>query len=255
MLRTTRGYESPRIPERVHIAPVGYEIDRIVLPFRQIRGECMHLIIRKDNDARGEKCLAAIERELDSDRKPYEIHAIDYDDLFNLIFHSRKIIGNELEKGNHVFVNISSGGNIQAAACHFASLTFKEGVIAYYVHPKTYPENVDPERPQRSEGLEKIQTIPNYFIELPNDDHLRFMKIVSESKHPSKKEIRDTCVKSGLIAPRGKTAPYGHVVMENKYIQPLEERGLLMVEEKGRRARVRLTDKGMNTLRLTGLLQ
>ena len=255
MVNLAKSDEAPKIPERVHIASVGYEIDRIVLPFRQTKGERIHLIIRKDDDARGQKCLKAIKQELESDKKPYEIHAIDYDDLFNLIFHNRKIIGDELEKGNHVFVNISSGGNIQAAASHFASLTFKEGVTAYYAHPKTYPEKVDSERPQRSAGLEKIQTLPNYSIELPNNDHLKFMKIVAQSEHPSKKEIRDACVKSGLIAAKGKTAPYGHVVMENKYIRPLEERGLLRVEDKGRRGRVHLTDKGTNTLRLTGLLQ
>jgi len=34
MVNLAKSDESPKIPERVHIASVGYEIDRIVLPFR-----------------------------------------------------------------------------------------------------------------------------------------------------------------------------------------------------------------------------
>jgi len=238
-------------PERVHIAPIGFEIDRIVLPFLKMGGERIHLIVRKGRNERGQKCVKAVKEDLEAKGKPYTEHETELD-LFKFIHVCRKVIDEELKAGNHVFVNLSSGGSIQAAACHFATLTFKDGVTAYYAYPERYNEKADPKRPEYSSGLTKIETVPHYSIELPGDDELKFLKLVADIKIPSKKAIVEACIEKGLISSEGKSKPYGHVVLENRYIKPLEEKGLLAVEDKGRRSRVRITEKGRNTLAITG---
>lgn len=241
-----------RIPERVHIAPVGFEIDRVVLPFLEMKGERMHLIVRKERNERGDRCVEAIVRDLSVHSKPFELHKIDLD-LFKIIHVCRQVIAGELKSGNHVFVNISSGGSIQAVASHFATLTFRDGVSAYYAYPSAYMEKVDPSRPQASSGISRIEIIPHYSIELPDANELAFLRIVAEARIPSKKVILEECRRQGIISPEGKSKPYGHVVLENKYVKPLESSGLLRVEDKGRRRRIMLTEKGLNTLHLSGM--
>lgn len=243
--------EGMKYPERVHIAPVGFEIDRIVLPFLAMKGERIHLIIRTGRNERGDRCVGTVCEELDGKGKQYEKHETELA-LFRLIYTCRSVIEQELEAGNHVFVNMSSGGSMQAVACHFATLTFKEGVSAYYVYPERYNENIDPKRPEASSGLSKIETVPHYSIELPSEEELKFIDLVAGAKIPSKKAILDACIGRGLISSEGKSLPYGHVVLENRFIKPLVEKDLLSVDGKGRKSRVLLTEKGRNTMALNG---
>lgn len=240
-----------RIPERVHIAPIGFEIDRVVLPFLAMKGERIHLILRNGRNTRGDKCVSEIKKDLEKNNKAFEMHQVDLD-LFQIICTCRRIIDEELKKGNAVFVNMSSGGSIQAVACHFATITFKTGVSAFYAYPETYMDKVEQARPQASAGLSKIELVPHYSIELPDENEMRFLRMVAESKIPSKKGLLEDCKDAGLIAGAGKSKPYGHVVLENRFIKPLAEKGLIAVEDWGRRSRVRLTENGKNTLHITG---
>jgi hypothetical protein len=240
-----------KYPKRVHVAPVGFEIDRVVLPFIEMDGERIHLIVRKGRNERGDKCVKAICEELDRRKQPYKIYETELD-LFRLIYTCRKIIDEELRAGNHVFVNMSSGGSMHAVACHFATLTFKEGVSAYYAYPERYNERVDPDRPEASSGFSKIQTVPHHSIEMPSEDEFKVLFIIMKSKIPSKKAILEDCIAANLITGEGKSKPYGHVVLETRFLRPMEEQGLILVEGKGRKSRVRITEKGINTLHLNG---
>jgi len=240
-----------RFPERAHIAPVGFEIDRVVLPFMMMKGERIHLIVRQDSNQRGLNCQERIVEELERAQKPYQIHRAELD-LFKLIYTCRKIIEGELESGNHVFVNISSGGSIQGVACHFATLTFKKGVSAYYAYPERYIEVVDPNRAQNSAGLSKIEIVPHYSIDLPTPDELNFLVLVDQLRDPKKSQLLKSCLEKGLFSVEGKSKPYGHVILESRYIRPLEEKELLAVDGRGRNSKVRLTEKGRNTLLING---
>ncbi|MEJ5292854.1 MAG: DUF6293 family protein [Candidatus Methanosuratincola sp.] len=238
-------------PERVHIAPVGFEIDRVVLPFIRMKGERIHLIVRQDSNARGTNCLERIVEDLERAQKPYRIHKAELD-LLKLIYTCRKIIEGELDSGNHVFVNISSGGSIQGVACHFATLTFKKGVSAYYAYPEKYIEIVDPNRAQNSAGLSKIEIVPHYSIDLPTQEEISFLSLVGQLRDPKKSMLLRMCLENGLFSVEGKSKPYGHVILESRYIRPLVEKELLVVDGRGRNSKVRLTEKGKNTLLING---
>ncbi|MBC7127983.1 MAG: hypothetical protein H5T32_07230 [Candidatus Methanosuratus sp.] len=247
----SQGVATGGFPERVHIAPVGFEIDRVVLPFLRMKGERIHLIVRQDSNEMGINCQERIVEDLEKAQKPYQIHRAELD-LLKLIHICRKIIEGELNSGNHVFVNISSGGSIQGVACHFATLTFKKGVSAYYAYPERYIEVVDPNRAQNSAGLSKIEIVPHYSIDLPTPEELRFLVLVGQSSDARKSALLKKCLEKGLFSVEGKSKPYGHVILESRYIRPLEEKELLVVEGRGRNSRVLLTEKGKNTLLLNG---
>lgn len=243
--------EAAGFPERVHVAPVGFEIDRVVLPFLKMKGERIHLIVRQDSNQRGINCLECIKSDLENAHRPYEIHKVNLD-LFKITFTCRKIIEEELIDHNHVFVNISSGGSIQGVACHFATLTFNKGVVAYYAYPERYLEIIDPQRAQNSTGLAKIEVVPHYSIDLPTQEETEFLLLVASRRSARKSVLLKDCLERRLISTEGKSKPYGHVVLENKFIRPLMEKELVLVEGKGRSSRVILTEKGKNTLLING---
>jgi hypothetical protein len=251
MLNSGQGAEE--IIERVHLAPVLFEIDRLVLPFFKMKGERMHLIPLNMRNERSEICLKVIRDELEIEGKQYEIHRADFD-LYQLVVLCKKIIEKELKEENHVFVNLSSGGAIQAIASLFATLTFKNGVSTYYAYPERFNEVFDKKRPQNSTGLSSIASPPHYPIIGPNEAELQFLKIVAEIANPNKKSILDVCEREGLISSKGKSKPYGHVILDNRFLRPLENQGLMMIDEKGRRGRIHLTEKGRSTLQLSGMV-
>ena len=46
--------KSVKIPERVHIAPIGFEIDRVVLPFLEMKGDGV-----RDTRLAANRCIRA----------------------------------------------------------------------------------------------------------------------------------------------------------------------------------------------------
>jgi hypothetical protein len=254
-LNMTGGLAEFYVPERVHIAPVWLEIDRVILPFLEMKGDRMHLILRKGWEEYWRKSSEIIMQELEKYGGGCEVHTLPFEDLFLLIKDYREIIRSELDKTNYVFVNLSSGGNHPAVAGHFATLTFGEKVIAYFAQPKDYVKNIDEGRPQRSIGLSNVSILPHYTIELPGEEHVRFMKMISEKQGVGMKTLRDLCVDEGLISiNRSKSRSYGHVILESRFIRPLMKQGLVETEGHERRRTVYLTDKGKSTLKLAGLI-
>lgn len=251
MLNCGQGIEE--INERVHLAPVLFEVDRLVLPFFRMKGEKAHLIPLNIKNERSERCLKAIRDELEREGKPYEIHRADFD-LYQLIVLCRKIIEKELKEKNHVFVNLSSGGAMQSTASLFATMTFKKWVSTYFAYPERFNNVFDKKRPQNSTGLSNIVTLPHYPIIGPNEAELQFLKIVAEIETPNRKSILEVCEKQGLISRMGKSKPYGHVILDDRFLSPLEAQGLMMVDEKGMRGRIHLTEKGRSTLLLSGMV-
>jgi hypothetical protein len=251
----TSGLGEFYVPERVHIASVWLEIERVTLPFLEMKGDRMHLIVRNGLEEYWKKSSQIIVQELEKYGKGCEIHKLPFDDLFLLIKYYREIIKSELDKMNYVFVNLSSGGNHPAVAGHFATLTFGDRVIAYFAQPEDYVKNIDEMRPQRSVGLSSVSILPHYTIELPGEEHIRFMKMISEKEGIGMKTLRDLCVDKGLISiGRSKSRSYGHVILESRFIRPLMKQGLVETEGHERRRAVYLTDKGKSTLKLAGLI-
>ncbi|MEN3017405.1 MAG: hypothetical protein ABC612_08390 [Candidatus Methanosuratincola petrocarbonis] len=111
---------------------------------------------------------------------------------------------------------------------------------------------MDPNRAQNSAGLSKIEIVPHYSIDLPTPEELRFLVLVGQSSDARKSALLKKCLEKGLFSVEGKSKPYGHVILESRYIRPLEEKELLVVEGRGRNSRVLLTEKGKNTLLLNG---
>ena len=122
---------------RIHIAPVGYEIDRIVLPAIQERADKVWLLLHenKSEDKAG-PFIAKITKQLEKERIEVINQYHDRRDLFKIIKAVKNII--EKEKQNDLYVNLASGSKIQAIGTMMACMMFNENqnIHPFYVEAK-----------------------------------------------------------------------------------------------------------------------
>ncbi len=252
MLSELSRNEDEQVQERVHIAPVLFEVDRITIPMKLLRGERAHLMALKVESARVRACIDGVKAELDAMGKPYTIHLGELD-LFGLISSYKRVIEAELDGGRMVYVNLSSGGPIQAIAAHYAAMEFESGVQPFFAYPERFEAALGSKNPQDSSGVAKIAMLPHFNLKMPSESRLEFLDVLGKLGEPTKGEILEECRKRGLIICSGKSRPYGHVVLEDRFIKPLSELGLIMVRRNGgKETRTCLTEKGKNTLLING---
>ena len=110
---------------RVHIAPLGFEIDRIVIPLKQTKADKLW-IISQDNSTKDKSApyLEKIKKECKKMGVEVKVAYSDRLSLFKAIKSIKDIISQE--KGNYIYVNVASGSKIQAIACMMACMVLKE---------------------------------------------------------------------------------------------------------------------------------
>ena len=71
---------------RVHIAPVGFEVDRVVLPASNMRADRVWLIIHSDSiDDAGQPFSKLISERLEKDQIEFKLEYTDRTDLFDTL--------------------------------------------------------------------------------------------------------------------------------------------------------------------------
>ena len=109
---------------RVHIAPLGFEIDRIVIPLKQTKADKLWII---SNDSRPNDQSTPYLEKIKKECKKMGIEVkVAYGDrlsLFKTIKSIKDIISQE--KGNYIYVNVASGSKIQSIACMMACMVLK----------------------------------------------------------------------------------------------------------------------------------
>jgi len=234
---------------RVHIAPVGYEIDRIVIPAKEQKADKVCLLVH-DNPSQ-DKALSYIEKItklLKKEKIKVEKEYHNRLDLFQIIKSVKKII--EKEKENTIYVNLASGSKIQAIACMMACMMFneKKNLIPFYAEAKEYPGF---EGKQMSYGVKNITQVPTYEIKVPDEKHLQALKIIKENGGKiTKKEMAELADSSGLISVNAEKENFTQArfaSLDQNIIQPLLERwNFIEIEKIGRNRWIKLTQEGIN---------
>lgn len=233
---------------RVHIAPVGFEIDRIVLPATEMKADRVWLIRhyrpREENAA---KFIGSTKKRLEDAKMEVLVKDADRTSLFKMLGAVREIFEKEGGENNELYVNASSGSKIQAIACMMACMTFNEfGATPYYAVPKEYrPKDSD----EVSTGLRSIQDLPKYIMRRPSDDLVKALKIVisSEDGKITKKKLAELAEKEGIIKAGGKDENLSQsrfASLETNVIRPLEEWKFIRVSRVGRNRVVEATKEG-----------
>ena len=170
----------PDIPNlRVHIAPVGYEIDRIVLPAKRLRADRVILLVHENpSEDKATKFYEKISEQLEKLNIEVVIEYHNRTALFQIIKTVKNLIIKE--SGNIISVNLASGSKVQAIGCMMASMMFNDdkNVNPFYVEAKEY---LGFSGKAMSKGIKDIEYIPTYEIQKPEDRHIQALKIVVDS--------------------------------------------------------------------------
>jgi len=247
---------SSSTPLRIHISPVGFEVDRIALPAVKMKADRVWLIVH-DNPAEDEGIhfLEAVKKELDRGNIEFREERADRTDLFDTLRAFRSILLKEKE--NNMLVNVSAGSKIQAIASMLVCMMFKNtfNVRPYYVIPQKYTSTP---RRQETEGVKDIVSLPEYEIEIPNNKLVRSMMLINSHGNGiiSKKDLRDLALEEGLIHVEtqntDKEGIAAYMSLNKNLIQPLLDRKLIHVEKVGGSHKITLTSEGKNTLKFLG---
>ena len=237
---------------RVHIAPVGFEIDRITMPAIRMKADKIWLLTHDNvKDDRAKKYEDAIKKEFQKKKIKIITMRVNRKEIFEILQSVKQIINEEHE--NDVYINASSGSKIQAIACMIACMMFNqnENLTPYYAEPEKYPTSKEK---QQSIGLKNIIELPNYQILIPKQELIQALKIIKENNgRISKKEMARIAEQEEIIIVNAREENFEQArfaSLDKNIIQPLIEKwNFIKIEKVGRTRWIKLTNDGNNAIK------
>lgn len=233
---------------RVHIAAVGFEVDRVVKPIVKMKADKVYIICKKYNDkARScvEKVLNEIEEELHlgDNLIEWKVEIYSLVDNLNVLYQ----IFNK-EKGHHIYVNCSGGSKIQSIAGMMACMML--GGTPYYVEPEEYLYIDQMESPM-TKGLKEILRLPDYRIDYPPPTIIKGLEVLN-SYHEgiSKKKYITKLEEEGLLSTEGKSIHSKYSKLKNTFTKPMKKWDFITFDKLGRKTIIKITDNGKNALKI-----
>jgi hypothetical protein len=237
---------------------VGFEVDRIVLPARQMRADRVWLLNHdRPEEDKGNPFIPQVEKKLKDSNIECKKTQANRTDLFDNLRAIHHIVLEE--KSNSIRVNVSVGSNIQAFASMMACMMFKDivAIKQYYVVPKKY--SIIPQQKQETEGMDKIIPLPDYKIEIPSKKLVKCLELINDhvGGKVSKKKLKDIAIQNKLIHEHSReertadeyTEQAGFMALNKTLIEPLRSWRFITVEKVGSHHFVSLTNEGSDALR------
>ena len=234
---------------RVHLAPVGFEIDRIVLSAKKRKADRVWLLVHENRSVdKAGPFIEKIKKLLKKENIEVVIAYHDRLNLFKIIKSIKEII--EKEKGNSVYVNLASGSKIQAIAGMMACMMFnkEKNVFPFYVEAEEY---LGFKGQQISTGIKEPLDIPPYEIHTPGRKLIVALKIIQDSGGKlTKKEMAELADKQKIIIINAEKDNYTQArfaSLDKNIIHPLLVHWkFIEVEKIGRNHWIKITEVGKN---------
>ncbi len=240
---------------RVHLAPVGYEIDRVVIPAEKMRADKVYLLVHENpSEDKARSYLERIEKKLKQKNIKTQVITSNRFRLFSIIKAVKETILKERE--NDIYINVASGSKIHAVGCMMACMIFddRENIHPYYAQAKEYPQFKGKE--QQTRGIEEITNLPTYQIRTPSQKLIDTLQIIrnSEKQKITKKELARIAVERNLITVKAREENESQATfasLDKNIIQPLErDWGFVEVEKIGRNRWIKLSKEGTKTIKI-----
>jgi len=259
----------------VHIVPLGFEIDRAVVPFEKFPANRVYLLVTPEEpDYPEEKkeqlhCLNEVVRKLKEKKIEVITMEVDCFDIKELMNTVSSLILQEKEKKNVVYVNMSAGGKLSAVGASLAAMAHNAKV--YYASASGYSKT-DQDRKQhglaiclKPEGM----ILENFQIKLPEEAG----KIVLTSIWQNNKKSMNTEEILTLLISKGieifvdekkarsreeqrRVQQKNRVNLNKNVLDKLERNDYIKREKIGRLNKISLTESGeymANIIGTTGL--
>lgn len=232
-------------PKRVHIAPQGYEKDRIYGPAIEYNADEVVLLVHRNKTDKSEECRREIVGALTSSSIEYSIRECDIFGFDSTLWAMAELIQEYAE--DKVYVNVSTGSKITAIGGIFACMA--TGATPYYAQMDEYSGETI------SEGYVGSINLPAYPIGLPNEQYLKILQYIDEQETISKKDLISYTRDFPLLS------KYSRQDERNEYeplnveiIEPLRRRGFIRQRKLGTERQLELTEDGEDMLKLAGYL-
>jgi CRISPR locus-related DNA-binding protein len=239
---------------RVHIAPVGFEIRRVVEPLTKMLADKVYLVTLGGEDDAAKKFITLIKRDLAQNYEHIKLEEVFVDvwDPYECIAKFREIILKE--RGNHVYINVSTGTKITAIAGILSCMLW--GATPYYARV-SYPEPKITDLP-RTEHVQEPDVLPVYKINKPRREFLLILSFLKDAGGRLRKvHLIKKLEAVGIIGLRDETKTEFSQSAKHSQLRaildPMEkEWGFVIVEARGRRSEVSLTEQGQTALKIFG---
>ena len=233
---------------RVHIAPVGFEIDRIVIPAVDMKADKVWLVVH-DNVAedKATKYRDKIEKLLGKKGIKTEVAYANRLRLFPIIKAVTEIILKE--RKNDIYVNVATGSKIHAIGCMMACMMFddRSKIHPFYAQAEKYPEYEG--NTQQTYGIADIHPLPAYRIGTPKRELIDAMKIIKDAGgRIQKKKMAEEAEKRKIITINAKKQNFTQArfaSLDKNIVQPLVDIwGFVEVKKIGRNRWIKMTEDG-----------
>lgn len=237
---------SYRGSKRVHIAPQGYETERIYKAAIEANADKVVLLVYEDQTDRGDECQDEVTEKLEEENIEWAQKSCDIFDISSTLHAIGEVIHEH--PGDEIMVNISSGSKITAVAGVIACMA--TGAHPYYVKAENY------EGSTVATGVDEIIDVPAHPIGLPNEQFLEVMEWIQEESGSDERGItKGELVDYAQEVDLPLLANYNRSDRRNWYqpvtkeiIEPLRDSGFLEETRIGQEKRIRLTEHGEEML-------
>ena len=262
--RTRRALAGPPVGAphaRIHVAPVGFEVERILEPILDEHADRVYLVTRRERDAAA-PFVAEVERRLARASWPIDVRVVRTDlwDVFGALASLRSIFAAERRTDRRASdvlplrVNVSTGTKITAIAGTLACMLWK-GEPYYVQVSRAWYSDRTPRVAAVHDVVERVDPVSVYELRAPNAELVEVLEALARRGGSLRK--RELIVELGIdrSGPDGARAPspqaqHGRL---RRRLDPLEHRwGFVRVETSGPRGRVQLTPQGRLAVGLFG---
>lgn len=240
------------VTRRIHIAPQGYEDDRIYLPALELDADKVILLSHDDKDDRATRCRDKIIDELEAENIETNIKKCDIFDL-NESLETLLCTIRSRPSDDDIKVNVSAGSKITAIAGMMACMFTDADSI--YVVPEGYGEDTI------SYGMKDINGLPTYPVAEPDYqliqvlDYIHEQQSINSSEGVLLKEIGEFLLENDLPAVEGsdkkpEQAEEIYPIIRREIIDPLSRHGLINERPLKGGVHIRTTQAGEEMLEL-----
>ncbi|NLE05112.1 MAG: transcriptional regulator [Crenarchaeota archaeon] len=261
------------IEKTIHIIPLGYEIDRAVIPFETTKADKIYLLVYDKNDESSEPGEKNTSYYLKSVRKRLEEKKIDvvcqYIDIFNLLELMKKISNIIVEeKGNRVFINMSAAGKMSSVAATLVGMA--HDVQVYYVHADDYSDDIES---RKNHGLSVCTSgdttiLSNFKFMMPdpigmqillhfcekNLTKMRSKQILDLLQEKKAEGFEDVFDKISDITLKRSIQSRQIMKLNKTILTRLENGGFITRKKDGRNVMITITESGKYAVHISGLL-
>jgi len=234
-------------PKRIHIAPLGYEKERIYQPIIDEEADKVVLLTHEadEEDEQAIDCRTAVEKALNDAEIEFELRECNFFTLEVALAEFQSLI--QRYQGDSVYINISTGSKITAIAGMLACMI--SGGTPYYVKPEDYGETTV------SKGVKDTFAVAAYPIDPPERETAQVLQFIKSRNEEEGKVIKGDL--NQFVSDEGlgsvseldrENSDDIYDIVQKEFIEPLKKNGLIQVQRLGTEKRLTLTEQGEQML-------